>query len=135
MRAIISLVEGQGDEEAVPSLIHKVLSDLNRWDWYAGRPIRVGSLGKLRKELEWYLSGAIGMGNCAARVASFCWTQMTVALSKKLLSSRRRFAHLTYLCLSPSFLLIANTKLGFWRVCPPLLVIMVYPRILCMKVM
>ena len=74
MRAIISfprsgtqaVVEGQGDEEAVPSLIHKVLSDLNRWDWYAGRPIRVGSLGKLRKELKWYLSAAIGMSNCAA---------------------------------------------------------------------
>jgi hypothetical protein len=66
MQAIISLVEGQGDEKAVPSLIRKVLSDLSRWDWYPGRPFRVGSLGKLRKELEWYLSTAAGMNNCAA---------------------------------------------------------------------
>ena len=66
MRAIISLVEGQGDQKAVPSLINKVLSDLSVWDWYPGRPFRVGSLGKLRKELEWYLSTAVGMNNCAA---------------------------------------------------------------------
>jgi len=48
-RAIIPLVEGQGDETAVPTLLHKLLLDLNRWDWYCGRAIRVSSLGKLRK--------------------------------------------------------------------------------------
>ena len=66
MRAIISLVEGEGDQKAVPSLIHKVLSDLNRWDWYGGETIRVRSLGKLRKQLEWYLWSAVKINNCAA---------------------------------------------------------------------
>ena len=66
MRAIMALVEGQGDELAVPTLIDKILNDLNRWDWYPGRPTRVRSLGKLRKELRWYLSRTAKRKNCAA---------------------------------------------------------------------
>lgn len=66
MRAIISLVEGQGDEKAMPTLITKVLSDLNNWNWYPGSCIRVSSLGKLRKQLQWYLSNAVNIKNCGA---------------------------------------------------------------------
>ena len=66
MRAIISLVEGEGDEKAVPSLIHKVLSDNNRWDWYAGPPIKVRSLGALRKRLRLHFSRAAQRKNCEA---------------------------------------------------------------------
>jgi len=66
MKAIIPLVEGQGDEKAVPTLIHKVLQELNVWQWYVGDPVRVSSLGKLRKELGYYLSIAVNKRNCAA---------------------------------------------------------------------
>jgi hypothetical protein len=66
MKAIISLVEGQGHEAAVPTLIHKVLQALKVWQWYIGDPIRVASLGKLRKELGYYLSIAVNKRNCGA---------------------------------------------------------------------
>ena len=66
MKAIIPLVEGQGDEEAVPALIQKVLQDLNVWQWYVGDAVRVSSLGKLHKELAYYLSIAINKRNCGA---------------------------------------------------------------------
>ncbi|MGB0386788.1 MAG: DUF4276 family protein [Ardenticatenaceae bacterium] len=66
MRAIISLVEGKGDKQALPTLITKVLSDLNNWNWYPGPPIIVHSLGRLRKQLEWYLSNAASHNNCGA---------------------------------------------------------------------
>ncbi len=72
MRAIISLprsgtqavVEGKGDKLALPTLITKVLSDLNNWNWYPGPPIIVHSLGRLR--LKWYLSNAASHNNCGA---------------------------------------------------------------------
>jgi hypothetical protein len=66
MRAIICLVEGEGDEKAVPALITKVLRDIERWDWYVGSPIKVSGLGKLRKRLKLYLSRAAQRKNCAA---------------------------------------------------------------------
>jgi len=66
MRAIISLVEGKGEVKAVPALITKVLSDLNKWDWYVVPSIRVHGLDKLRKQLEYYLSIAVNSRNCGA---------------------------------------------------------------------
>ncbi len=66
MRAIIPLVEGEGDQLAVPTLITKILSDMNRWDWYVGSPIKVGSLDKLRKQLSYSLGAATKRNNCAA---------------------------------------------------------------------
>lgn len=66
MRAIICLVEGKGDEKAVPTLIAKVLSDNKVWDWYVGTTIRVHGLAKLRKELKRYLSRAAKIKNCGA---------------------------------------------------------------------
>ena len=66
MRAIISLVEGKGDKLALPTLITKILNDLNNWNLYPGPPIIVHSLGRLRKQLEWYLSNAANHNNCGA---------------------------------------------------------------------
>jgi hypothetical protein len=66
MHAIISLVEGRGDESALPALIDKILRDTNSWKWYVGTPIKVQNLGKLRKELVYYLSRAANKKNCGA---------------------------------------------------------------------
>lgn len=51
---------------ALPTLITKILSDMNRWDWYVGPPIKVGSLDKLRKELSRTLGAAAKRNNCEA---------------------------------------------------------------------
>ena len=69
MYAIIPLVEGPGDEKAVPSLLSNIFQDLKKWKWDVGEPVRVNGLGKLRKGLRYYLSVAARKKNCAARVA------------------------------------------------------------------
>ena len=66
MPALISLVEGEGDKKAVPTLLTKILTDLKQWGWYVGETIAVGSLAKLKKNLAKYLSHAIKKKNCGA---------------------------------------------------------------------
>ena len=66
MRALISLVEGEDDKDAIPTLLTKILHDLQQWNWYVGEIIIVRSLGKLHKNLATYLTHAANKNNCAA---------------------------------------------------------------------
>jgi hypothetical protein len=66
MRALISLVEGEGDKDAIPTLLTKILHDFQQWNWYVGETIIVRSLGKLYKNLATYLTHAASKNNCAA---------------------------------------------------------------------
>lgn len=66
MLSIIPLVEGPGDIEAVPTLLHKVLTDLGQWQWYVGPPYKVNSLGALQKKLSSVLQNVAKEKNCGA---------------------------------------------------------------------
>lgn len=55
MPRIIPLVEGQGDVDAVPTLLYKLLHDRQEWQWHVGRPYRVRSLGALKKNLSYFV--------------------------------------------------------------------------------
>jgi hypothetical protein len=55
MPSLVTFVEGEGEESAVPVLLGRILTYLQRFDWYATRTIRVGSLGSFRKRLDSYL--------------------------------------------------------------------------------
>ena len=70
MRALISLVEGEGDEDALPTLLTKILHDLGQWNWYVGETIVVRSLGKLHKNLAQYMRHAVNKNNCSAILIS-----------------------------------------------------------------
>lgn len=55
MPSLITFVEGEGDQAAVPVLLSRILSTYQSYQWYASRTIRVGSLGSFRKRLENFL--------------------------------------------------------------------------------
>lgn len=52
MKKLVTLVEGEGDFDAVPVLLRKLFKRLGRFDWQPGDVVRVGELPKLRKNLE-----------------------------------------------------------------------------------
>jgi hypothetical protein len=108
MLALITLVEGEGDEHAIPSLLMKILSDLEQWSWYVGDTVIVQNMGKLKKGLAKYLNHAV---------------------------NKKNFGNLTYPSQSLSSSLIENMRLGFLPVYQPSLVIMVCRQIWYMKEM
>lgn len=66
MRSIVTFVEGEGDESAVPILLTRILHKLGRYDWLANRTIRVGSLDKFRNRLDDFLRYVAQDPKCAA---------------------------------------------------------------------
>lgn len=66
MRTIVTFVEGEGDEAAVPILLNRILLKLGRYDWVANRTIRVGSLDKFVKRMDDYLRYIAQDPRCAA---------------------------------------------------------------------
>ncbi|MGB0385163.1 MAG: DUF4276 family protein [Ardenticatenaceae bacterium] len=66
MPRIIPLVEGQGDVDAIPTLLYKLLHDRQEWQWHVGRPYRVRSLGALKKNLTYFVLKASKEKECAA---------------------------------------------------------------------
>ncbi|MFP4437658.1 MAG: hypothetical protein ACLFVO_10445 [Chloroflexaceae bacterium] len=56
MQRIVTIVEGDGDVQAVPILLSRLLNYYG-WsvNWYVSRPIRVGNLGNLKKNLNRFL--------------------------------------------------------------------------------
>jgi hypothetical protein len=58
MPQIIPIVEGDGDVDAVPLLLRRILAYNQRWDWKVGRPKRVGDYSALRKNLDSFLQRA-----------------------------------------------------------------------------
>lgn len=66
MPRISLIVEGDGEVDAVPSLLTKILRTEQMWDWFADdRPIRVGNPHNLKRKLEQYLRLAAGRKDCA----------------------------------------------------------------------
>jgi len=56
MRSIVTFVEGEGDEAAVPILLTRILHKLERYDWDANRTIQVRSLDKFVQRLDRFLT-------------------------------------------------------------------------------
>lgn len=54
MKRLIALVEGPGDQAAVPVLLRKLFKQAKRYDWQPGDMMRVGELPRLRKKLGNY---------------------------------------------------------------------------------
>ena len=52
MKRIVLFVEGEGDRQAVPVLVNRILADTAAWDdvFVDTRPFRVGSVGKLVRD-------------------------------------------------------------------------------------
>jgi hypothetical protein len=55
-----------GDIEAVPTLLYKILHDLQQWEWHVERPYRAKSVDALRKNLRRLLWNAAAEKNCGA---------------------------------------------------------------------
>jgi hypothetical protein len=66
VRSIVTFVEGEGDESAVPILLTRILHKLGRFDWLANRTIRVGSLDKFTNRIDDYLRYVAQDPKCAA---------------------------------------------------------------------
>jgi hypothetical protein len=66
MPKIVSFVEGEGDEQAVPLLLDRVLLRIGEYGWNTKRTIRVGNIGKFRKRLDDYLSYVRKDPDCSA---------------------------------------------------------------------
>ena len=66
MPALICRAFGPGDQDALPTLITRILQDQQQWNWYVGEAIVVRSLGKLHKNLAGYLSHAVTKKNSEA---------------------------------------------------------------------
>ena len=66
MPKIIPIIEGQGEIEAVPTLLYKILHDLQQWQWQIGKPFRANSLGRLKKYLTSLLRKASNRKDCGA---------------------------------------------------------------------
>lgn len=67
MQRIVTIVEGDGDVQAVPILLSRLLNHYG-WsvNWYVSRPIRVGNLGNLKKNLNRFLELATLEKDCSA---------------------------------------------------------------------
>lgn len=66
MPKIIPIIEGQGEIEAVPTLLYKILHDLQQWQWQVDKPFRANSLGRLKKYLGSLLHKASKRKDCGA---------------------------------------------------------------------
>jgi len=58
MPRIVTLVEGTGDFDAVPGLIHRILHKQELWTWHVARPKKVKGLGALKKHLSKFMTYA-----------------------------------------------------------------------------
>ena len=66
MPKIIPIIEGQGEIDAVPTLLYKIWHDLQQWPWQVGKPFRANSLGRLKKYLASLLRKASNRKDCRA---------------------------------------------------------------------
>lgn len=55
MPTIIPIVEGDGDVEAVPLLLRRLLDLRQRWDWSIGRAKKAGGLTIVKRDLGRFL--------------------------------------------------------------------------------
>ena len=65
MPRIIPIVEGEGEVEAVPLLLRRILEYNGQWNWSVGRPTRAGHLDVLRHRLSRVLQRAQQEPDCA----------------------------------------------------------------------
>lgn len=64
MQRIIPIVEGDGDREAVPLLIRKILMAGEYWGWDVGRPKQARNLTLLQQKLDSFLGYALKEPDC-----------------------------------------------------------------------
>ncbi|HHC24661.1 MAG TPA: DUF4276 family protein [Desulfobacterales bacterium] len=64
MPCIIPIVEGQGERDAVPLLLRRILHQHQLWHWSAARPIAAGNLNKLKKKLGQFVTYAQKKKDC-----------------------------------------------------------------------
>ncbi|HEX8210378.1 MAG TPA: DUF4276 family protein [Longimicrobium sp.] len=65
MRSLVTFVEGEGDEAAVPILLNRILHKLGRYDLNANRTIRVHSVANFVNRLDDFLRYVAQDPNCA----------------------------------------------------------------------
>lgn len=69
MRRIVPIIEGDGEVQAVPKLLSRLLKHKGlSGSWYIGNTIRVGSISKLKKDLRRFLELATLERDCGAIV-------------------------------------------------------------------
>lgn len=64
MPNLITLVEGPGDSAAVPLLLRKLLHGRQVYDWQVPRPMEVGSIGRLRRDVTQLVTYAADKPAC-----------------------------------------------------------------------
>lgn len=72
MQKIVPIVEGDGEEKAVPNLISRIL-DHYGWsnNWYTGNTMRAGNLGHFKKYMLRYLKAAELAPGCSGILLLF----------------------------------------------------------------
>lgn len=110
MPRIIALVEGQGDVDAVPSLLYQLLHDRQEWQWHVGRPYRVRSLGALKKNLTYFILNASKQKDCGAILILLdSDDDCPVEVAKALATEIRKFN-----LLQPVAIVFANREYEAW---------------------
>ncbi len=66
MPTLVPVVEGDGEMEAVPMLLRRMLERMERWDWSVGKARKIGGIGKLRKEFDNLLQRLATAPDCDA---------------------------------------------------------------------
>ncbi len=66
MPAIVPIVEGDGDVQAVPLLLRRLLDYYQRWDWSVSRARKAGGVMRLKRDLGRYLRYAQLEPDCGA---------------------------------------------------------------------
>lgn len=72
MPAIVPIVEGDGDVEAVPVLVRTLLAQQQAWGWTVARPKKAGGLNNLRSRLADFLRYADGERDCGGILIMSC---------------------------------------------------------------
>ncbi len=64
MPIIVPIVEGDGEIEAVPVLLRRILEQREWWHWSVRKPMRAGGLGSLKKRFAQLLQYAATTEDC-----------------------------------------------------------------------
>lgn len=110
MPAIIPIVEGDGDVEAVPRLVERLLQDYQCWDWSVGHPKRAGSIVAFSQNLSRFLNYAQSEKDCGAILVLLDLDDGCPLIEARKLAEQIRSLHL----LHPVGVVLARREYEAW---------------------
>ncbi len=110
MPRIVPIVEGPGDIDAVPTLLHRILRHRQWWNWSVAPPKRAGNLGNLKKRLDDFIQYAHKEKDCQAILILLDLDDGCPANEARALAARVRQLHLR----CPVAIVLAHREYEAW---------------------